>query len=509
MSSVEASASRAPRVLLDALALHQAPNRPLHRQIYDDLRARIVSGRLAPGARLPSARQLAADLGVSRITVETAFDLLGAEGFVDRRVGAGTFVSAELLAGARAPLAERPDRLEASRRLSRRAADLVRDTRGPAQDSGRVFATGIPDVASFPVDRWRRLISKAWRHHRTVALAGSDPLGWAPLRRAIAAHIGAARGVVCEPDQIVITASARQAIDLAARVLADPGDVAWIEEPGFPAARAALRAAGLRLAPVPVDPDGLDVTEGRGRFPDARLAYVTPSNQYPLSGTMSLERRFELLEWATGSGAWIIEDDYDGEFRHTGRPIAALQGLLPNAPVVYVGTFSKALYPAIRLAYMVCPTDAVDAVRAARIAQDGFPAPAMQIALTEFLEGGAYASHVRGVRQIYAERRAALSAALATRLGDVVEISLPATGLHLSALFRDALDDQAVVRRAWDAGLGPSPLSSYYFGDPVRRGLVLGFGGWPVPELRTAVELLVDMLPRENTDRIARQALVK
>lgn len=351
---------------------------PLHRQLYEGLREAILSGRLSAGALLPSTRELAAGLGVSRNTATSAYAQLLAEGYLEGRVGSGTYVARSLpddLLRARSGPGGEPGGAGAEVALSRRGRLLAATPTTTARDAGpaRAFRPGIPALDAFPFGLWRRLESRFWRRPPPGLLGYGDPAGYGPLRAGISAYLRAARAVRCSPEQVIVVSGSQQALDLAARVLLDPGDAAWVEEPGYAGARAALLGAGARLVPVPVDEEGLDVAAGARLGPDARLVHVTPSHQYPLGATMSLARRLELLGWARRSGAWVLEDDYDSEYRYAGRPLEALQGLDAEGRVIYVGTFSKVLFPSLRLGYLVLPPDLVDAFAAARELTDRHP----------------------------------------------------------------------------------------------------------------------------------------
>jgi GntR family transcriptional regulator/MocR family aminotransferase len=309
------------------------------------------------------------------------------------------------------------------------------------------------------------------------------------LRETIAAHLGEARAVRCEASQVIVVTGAQQAVDLAARVLLDPGDTAWVEDPGYQGARGALVAAGIRLAPVPVDREGLDVRRGAREGPGARLVYVTPSHQYPLGVTMSLNRRLALLEWASASGAWILEDDYDSEYRYAGRPLAALQGLDTAGRVIYAGTFSKVLFPALRLGYLVVPPDLVDAFVAARALADRHSPSVTQAALADFIDGGHFARHVRRTRALYAERQAALVRAARRSLGGVLEVAPAEAGMHLMGWLVAGLDDRAAARAALTRNVDAPPLSGFRV-RPARRGerggLVLGYAAYTPREIDDA-----------------------
>jgi GntR family transcriptional regulator/MocR family aminotransferase len=483
------------------LGLDRGGSVPLYRQLYDGLREAILSGRLRPGARLPSTRALAGDLGASRNTVLSAFGQLFAEGYLEGRVGAGTTVVRtlpETLLRARpeAAGAERPGRRP---RLSRRGALLVGTraalTRGAA--TARPFRPGLPGLDAFPFDLWTRLVARRWRRVPRQLLDYGDPAGYAPLREAIAAYLGEARAVRCEAAQVIVVTGAQQAVDLAARVLLDPEDIAWVEEPGYPGARGALVAAGIRLVPVPVDAEGLDVRRGARRAPGARLVYVTPSHQYPLGVTMSLNRRLALLEWASASGAWILEDDYDSEYRYAGRPLAALQGLDTAGRVIYAGTFSKVLFPALRLGYLVVPPELVDAFVAARALADRHSPSVTQAALADFIDGGHLARHVRRTRALYAERQAALVRAVGRTLGGLLEVAPAEAGMHLVGWLPAGVDDRDASRVALAREVDAPPLSAFRARRATgseRGGLMLGYAAYAPREIDDACARLAAAL---------------
>lgn len=485
--------SRAPQLALPALDPAAGAGRPLFRQLYFAIREAILAGRLAPGARLPASRVLAADLGLSRNTVLAAFDQLLAEGYIEGRAGAGSFVARTLpeelltIGAGPAPAGETvPGRpAPGGRRLSRRGRALA-GRGGPHADPPRPFAPGLPELTRFPFEAWARLIARRWRRPPRDFLVGGDPAGYPPLRRAIAAHLGAARAVACEPDQVIVVSGAQQALDLAARALLDPGDPVWVEEPGYPGLWGALEAAGAALRPVPVDGEGAVVA----RAPGARLAVVSPSHQYPLGVTMSLGRRLELLEWARRTDAFVLEDDYDSEYRYRGRPLAALQGLDEEGRVIYVGTMSKVMFPGLRLGYMVVPADLVDAFRRVRALVDSHPSSVAQAALADFIAEGQLAAHIRRMRGLYAERQEALLAALGARLGGALEAAPDDAGMHLVGRLPAGADDAAISLRAAALGVTAPALSRYYRGRPDRRGLLLGYAGVPATEIAAGVARL-------------------
>ncbi|MGH3145626.1 MAG: PLP-dependent aminotransferase family protein, partial [Rubrobacter sp.] len=360
------------------VSLNPTSDAPYYRQLYEGVRSAILSGLLPVGTRLPSTRTLATELGVSRTTAVTAFDQLLAEGYLEGKVGSGTFVAGSLpddLLSVRERVECESGPARSGRRLSGRGAMLAATPATAVRDRGspRAFRPGVPALDEFPYAVWRRISGKVWRRPSGGLLGYGDPAGYWPLREAISGHLRTARGVRCLPEQVIVVSGSQQALDLAARVLLDPGDAVWVEDPGYTGARGALSGAGARLVPVPVDGEGLEVEKGIEREPDARLACVTPSHQYPLGVTMNLGRRLVLLGWAGSSGAWVVEDDYDSEYRYTGRPLEALQGLDTGERVLYVGTFSKVLFPALRLGYLVVPPDLIEAFTSARELTDRHP----------------------------------------------------------------------------------------------------------------------------------------
>ena len=432
----------------------------------------------------------------------TAFDQLIAEGYVEGRVGSGTFVSPtlpeELL---EARLKTKPAlRIESEQRsLSARGKVLAMTSVTVARRApGRLrpFIPGIPALDQFPMSLWSRLIARRWRDESRGLLNYGPAAGHMPLREAIAAYLGPSRGVRCKPDQIVIVSGTQQALDLAARVLLDPGDSVLVEEYCYSAARAALIGAGARLVPVAVDDAGLDVSAPAASSSNARVAYVTPSHQYPLGVTMSLARRLALLDWANRTSAWILEDDYDSEYRYVARPLAALQGLDQSGRVIYIGTFSKVLFPSLRIGYMVVPSDLVEAFARARAAV-GWCNPVIdQAVLADFISEGHFTRHIRRMRAIYAERQEALIGALHREAGDLLEVARTDAGIHVRCLLPDHIDDQAVAAEAYAHDIVAHPLSIFFLGEPAlaQRGLVLGYGAYNVRQLREGASKLATAL---------------
>jgi GntR family transcriptional regulator / MocR family aminotransferase len=484
---------RAATVPATGIALDAASPVPLHRQLYERLRAAILAGQLAPGTRLPSTRSLAAELGVSRTTALAAYEQLGDEGYLDGRVGAGTTVAALSEPAPVPPPGPAPSSRPA---LSARGAALAgtpwRLRPAGARPGGRpqAFQLGVPALDAFPRQVWARTLTRRARHSLGGLLGYQDPAGYRPLREAIAAYLGMARGVRCTPERVLVVGGAQAGLNLAARLLLDPGDPVWVEDPGYYGARGALVGAGARQVPVPLDADGLDVDGGQRREPGARLAYVTPSHQFPLGVTMSLPRRLALLAWAERAGAFVLEDDYDSEYRYVGRPLPALQGLDRAGRVIYVGSFSKVLFPALRIGYLVVPDDLVDAFTAAqRFGEIHVPA-LEQAALADFIADGHLGRHVRRMRALYAARGRALVRAVHREAGEALEVRSAHAGLHLVGWLPPGADDRAAAARAAAHGVEAQPLSAHALQPPVRGGLLLGYAAVPEPEIERAAARL-------------------
>jgi GntR family transcriptional regulator / MocR family aminotransferase len=487
---------RLPASFLPPIALDSGRQMPIYRQLYEWFRRSILAGQLRPGQRVPSTRSLAAELKVSRIPVSSAYEQLHAEGYFETFVGAGTCVARSIPDDALKPGIEKI--LRASRQVSngkalRKVSRRVSLVRLPAETwSNKLvpFRVSLPALEHFPTRVWSQLLNRHSRRSTRQSLAYGDAKGYIPLREAIAEYLGAVRAVRCEPSQILVTTGSQQGLQLSAQVLLDANERVWVEEPGYPGARQALIMAGAKLVPVPVDHDGLDVAEGIRRARSARAVYITPSHQYPLGVTMTATRRMLLLNWAMRSGAWIIEDDYDSEYRLGGRPIASLQGLDTDARVIYVGTFSKVMFPALRLGYMVVPKDLIDEFSVAREAIDQFSSTLYQAAMTDFIREGHFARHIRRMRMLYIERRTALVQAIHKRMGDDLEVIGAEAGMHLVALLPPGVNDVAISRRAAEMGISAMPLSSCYAKPPLRGGLILGYGGADARQIHDGIRRL-------------------
>jgi len=469
--------------------------RDLTGQIYGQLRAGIIEGRLAANARLPSTRDLAVQLGVSRKTTLEAFDRLIAEGFLRTRAGDGTFVADGL---ARLPGA-RPEPASARARAAGIWREMPERMVMPMPPAGEAldcdFKGGVTDKTLFPYDAWRRCVNHALRTH---ARSGSgvasyrDPAGEQELRLGIARYLAFSRAVVCNWQDVVVTQGAQQALDLLARVVIQPGDVVALEEPGYPPARALFAAQGARIAHVPVDEHGIVVS----KLPrNTRLVYVTPSHQFPLGMPMSLDRRVELLEWAARRGAVIVEDDYDGEFRFEGRPVESLKGLDRAGLVAYVGTFSKTLFPDLRIGYVVPPATLREPLWNAKQICDGHSCLLTQAALGAFMLDGEYAKHLRRMHKAYAQRRAILLGQLTGELAHWFE-PLPAmAGIHLVARLAAPWQEERVVTAAREASVGLYGIRAFYAGKPLTQGMLFGYGGTSGEAIERGMNRLAALMP--------------
>jgi GntR family transcriptional regulator/MocR family aminotransferase len=484
---------RAASEIVPLLALDRAAAKPLYRQLYEGFREAILAGRLGAGQRLPSTRSLAGELQISRLPVLTAFEQLLAEGYFESRTGAGTFVARALAEPRPAPGGRNPPALPGPRTAGANPG-LPLGRQEPWLGGLGAFRVSQMAVDQFPLQVWAGLVARHGRNPRASQMLYGDPMGDRRFRETLAAYLRTSRGVRCEAGQILVTSGSQHALALAARVLLDPGDEVWMEEPGYQGARDALATAGARLVPVPVDAEGLDVAAGAALSPRARAVYVTPSHQYPLGATLTASRRLQLLDWARRSGAWILEDDYDSEYRYESPPVAALQGLDRDARVIYIGTFSKVLFPALRVGYLVVPADLVERFAAMRAAVDDFPSTLYQAVLADFLAEGHFARHLRRMRRLYRERRGALVEALRSELGEAVQVLGEGAGMHLAAVLGEGSQDRRLAERAAREGLWAMPLSACYLGEPSRAGLVLGYGGTGVPEILDGVRRLARLI---------------
>lgn len=455
---------------------------PLHRQLYEALRRALLDGKLSAGERLPSSRDLAQDLDLSRNTVVAAINQLSVEGYLVSQVGSGTYVNDSVPRALPRPTARSAQQ---AARLSRRGERLA-TTFCASQLEVQPFTPGIADFSAFPVALWQKLQNKHWRMTYPDMLDYSTSGGYAPLRRAVADYLRVFRSVQLDADQVLITSGTQQSLELCAQLLADHGDTVWVEDPAYWGAVKAFMATGLRLHPVPVDEQGL-APRAADDDHHPRLIYVTPSHQYPTGGVMSLARRHQLLACAAQHKAWVLEDDYDSEFRFSGPPISSLEGLDKDGRVLYMGTFSKVLYPGLKLGYLVVPKALVEPFRQAHYDLNRPGQMPLQAALAEFIEMGHFASALRRSRQNYAERRQTLLEALRPCLGDAARganlgayVSGAEQGLHLCLRLPQRVDDRALAHRLGQQGLTVRPLSAYCLERSDLRGLVIGYGYAPL-----------------------------
>lgn len=478
------------------IAIDQRSSVPLHKQVYDGFRAAILRGDLRPGQPAPSTRELAVELGLSRFPVLHAYAQLTAEGYFEACVGSGTFIARsipERLMSADAPTGSVARLLSGPRPVARRMESYPR-YEGPGKHGLGAFGVHQPDFGEFPFQTWSSLVARHSRNPRASAIHHINPLGLLRFREEICGYLRTARAVNCEPGQIMVVSGSQQAIDITARVLLDPGSRVWVEEPGYSLERTALIAAECRLVPIPVDTEGMDVPYAVRHHSAARAAFVTPSHQYPLGSTMSATRRLQLLNWAQRRGAWIVEDDYDSEYRYGAGPIASLQGLDANGRVIYIGTFSKILLPSLRIGYIVIPPDLVERFAAVRFAMDIFPPYLFQEVLTDFMSLGHFARHIRRMRNLYGERRAVLTESLRSEFGNLLEVHGAEAGMHLAVTLPEGWRDREIAAAAARERLWLWPLSPSYMGERPRPGLVLGFGSVAAKEVPRAVRKLRSVL---------------
>jgi GntR family transcriptional regulator/MocR family aminotransferase len=489
------------------LALPARPTgTPAGRWLFDAVRAAILDGRLAPGARLPATRDLARQYGLARGTIVGAFEQLRAEGYVTGVVGAGTFVSRvlpdALLSVRRRAVAAPAPRRPRERRLSAFAGRVVPFPPFVARPI-RAFRANIPAIDLFPVHQWAKIISRRMRRAPASLLVGSAPSGYRPLQRAVAEYLSAARGVRCSAEQVMIVSGAQEALDLVARLLVDPGDRVCIEDPGYIGAESVLQAAGAQLYRAAVDEEGMMIPGPRVR--DIRLVYTTPSHQYPLGVSMSLRRRLALLEWARSSGALIIEDDYDSEFRYAGRPLPALQSLDRHGLVCFVGSFSKVLFPSLRLGYLVVPPDLIEPCTNARSIISRHAPMLEQAVLCDFITEGYFGRHIRRMREVYAERLDVLLESARQTLGGALEISPVEAGLQTVGWLQRGIDGERLQSVLARRKVEVAPLGKIG-GDGTRHALQLGFAAVDATEIRRGVAELAAALANGRSQAVRRTA---
>lgn len=463
---------------------------PLHARIQRAIRQLILEGALEAGKPLPASRTLAESLGVSRDTVETAYSQLHAEGFIERRVGSGSFVSLRTQVAGRRGVSPRLQPPQESLRLSRRGTAVYQG--GGLRDFliPRPFAPGVPETRSFPLQTWERLQRQVLREYGSLALAHSSPQGEESLRRAIADYVNLERGAHACPERVLVLTSSQQAFMLCATVLLDAGDRIFMEDPAYHGARKAFDAAGLECVPVALDAQGMQVVHLRDTAQPAQAVSLTPSHQFPTGATLSLDRRLAVIEWARQHQAWIIEDDYDSEFHYAGKPNACVQGLDPYDRTIYIGTFTKSLFPGLRIGYMVLPPTLVEPMTVARSLLDGHSATMAQLTLARFMEGGHFGAHVRAMRSVYAERRDVLAQLVRKHLSDWVEPQVPAGGLQMPCTLVRDVPERAAIEAAHRAGIDLLGLTGLHASGRHRAGFLMGFAAYAPTELEIAVKKL-------------------
>ncbi|MFT3803286.1 MAG: PLP-dependent aminotransferase family protein [Burkholderiaceae bacterium] len=445
---------------------------PIYLQLYRRYRDAISTGKLRPGDRVPSVRSLASELNLARGTVEMAYQMLTSEGYFLARGPAGTVVSPRLESFGESAHATTSERLASASSRPQAAVGQIRP-----------FQLGLPALDAFPRKTWARLAGHNLRVLDAAAMIHPDPAGHGPLRQAIATYLGISRGIACTHEQVFVTAGYRGALELVCRTLLRSGDVGWYEDPGYLLAREFLERAGMRLEPVPVDAEGLNVDIGRQRVADARFAVVTPTHQSPMGMALSLPRRLQLLEWARQRQAWIVEDDYDSEFRYHGRPLPALKSLDGDGRVLYTGTFSKVLFPGLRLAYLVVPEPQIGRFRDAvnHVCGPGSILP--QATVADFMKQGHFARHLRKMRSLYAARRGYLVDALSQAFGSRLYVQPQAGGIHVLARLTHQEDDKTLAAAAQSDGLAIQALSRWQIGKASQGGLLMGFANVAEPEM--------------------------
>ncbi len=473
---------------------------PIYRNIYESIRSSILNRTIRSGERLPATRVLAAEFGVSRMTVVNAYEQLIAEGYLETRRGSGTFVAPALpetflmidqVSLASLETSKTPERQLSSvgRHFSLNSAAIL------ANESATGFVPfqhGLVSLDDFPISVWQKQLSQVAQISLRTLLAKNGALGYMPLREAVAAHLRSARAVNCESGDIVITDGAQQALDLVARLFVGPGDVVWMDDPGYRGALGAFGAAGATVLPVGRDNEGFDLRFAVKKHPIAKLIYTTPSHQFPLGGSMSIGRRLEILEWAEEHDALIIEDDYDSEFRYEGRPLASMQGLDRNGRVIYIGTFSKTIFSALRLGCIAVPRDLIPLFETARIVTDGHSSLFDQAVLAKLLIDGHFGRHVRRMRKLYAERQRVFLE-LAKQYLNWIEFEPAPSGMHLVGWLPAGLSDRSVSQAMAERGVRAAPLSDYAIEEPKRGGLLFGYAGFSKREMTAALKRIADI----------------
>ncbi len=496
---------------LGFIRLSRRKRQSLATQLYVAISQAILDGQLAKGFRLPSTRGLAEDLSVSRTTVISAFEQLTAEGYLTGAVGKGTFVSEQLpeehqLAHFRSPLLDDANRSansvptgqssgnQTAQKLKLgRFGETLQATSNQSPDyeeeSMIPFLPGVPALDEFPIDVWSRIVRRTWKDQRTIQLSYGSPAGHRPLRRAIAEYVRAFRGVKCHERQVFVVSGTQQAVGLVARLLINAGDQVLFEDPGYAGARSTFEAAGAQIIPVEVDDSGFNVEQAIEKSRKPRLAYVTPSHQFPMGVTLSIERRMKLIDWARSTGGLIFEDDYDSEYRYSHRPIPSLQGLGGFDNTIYVGSFSKVIFPSLSMGYVIVPDGMVSVMSKAIDLSSRPPSMMDQLVLTDFISEGHFARHLRRMRQVHQQRRLALVESVETHLADHLEIVGCEAGLHCAAMLKRTMNDREISKKLMEVGVITRPLSNYFVAGKTKNpGLVLGFASSSPARTKNAVK---------------------
>lgn len=478
---------------------HRNPEVPAYQWLYEAVRSEILGGRLRPGTRLPATRDLARQYGLARGTIVNAFDQLVSEGYVEGSVGSGTYVSKVLpekflhvVSGRPAQHAVQNKRRPELSNYSRRAKLFGGYENRPT----RAFRANLPALDLFPTTLWTRITARCLRRISTRHLMGCDPLGYLPLRQAVTEYLSRSRGVRCAPEQVAIVSGVQEALDLTTRLLLNPGDRVCLENPGYPGAVLTFQAFGAKICAARVDDEGIII----GQLPSrgARLVYVTPGHQFPLGTTMSLARRLQLLEWARQSGAMIFEDDYDSEYRYSGRPVPSLQGLDRSGLVLYAGSFSKVLFPALRVGYVVVPVYLLHRIEAIQSLTSRHAPMLEQLVLNDFITEGHFGRHLRRMREVYAERLSVLLEEARLRLAGLLEISRVEAGLQTVGWLCDGAYAESAAAAASKRDVDVTPVDRYSQGRVVPEGLQLGFAALDVKEIRRGVRELAIALEVER-----------
>jgi GntR family transcriptional regulator / MocR family aminotransferase len=491
-------------IAFEMIRLDRTSTEPLHQQLYRQIRDELRSGSFSDGAsRLPSSRALAVDLGISRLTVNLAFSKLHAEGYLQSKARSGIFVTHPLPeAFLSADKSKAQPTTPSPPRIADRA-EALQDARvgnqfdlGPTgAGAGVSLVASIPAADEFPMATWERLRADVLAEKGAHLLRYASHRGDADLRKAIAAYLSDFRAARCHSDQIVIVGGMQQAMLISAMAVLNPGEPAWIEDPGYHQARRAFTLVGAKIIPKPIDDQGMVITRSR-KEPPPKIVYVTPSHQFPLGTTMSFERRIALLDFARVHDALIFEDDYDAEFRFVGPPLPSLQGMDNSGRVIYAGTMSKILYPSLRLSYIVAPEGLVDSIAKIRSAMDLHSPAIDQATLARFITEGFFLSHIKRMRKIYSQRRDCFIQQFNELLGGRFTLQVPEAGLNIVAWLKHE-DDFPIVRRVTlEIGVRPSPLSLYCIHAKLKPALVFGFAGWTPAQIRESLVKLASSLRR-------------